>query len=265
MTTISQRSVEQDLQIAYLAGLSNGQSPIEFMDKWNASTAQKHPFANNFSSNISGAIKGIATTAFGTLTYPLFRDGITQTFATPDWVVCSEYSAKSETMINILSKLNSFFKCNSIPLNFDKFISISNNFKDLCNNATANETDLIKMQAINYAGKVWETLSNNTLLIGASAVGLTALFAYSKMQEYTDNEIKAEESLKRSLSDKFEKIADRLTDLKGNSQAQECASRILLNQLQINNEIDNLQLPSLSRKKIKEMTQPVFEAAQKMQ
>lgn len=265
MNYITTNSIPEDRYITYLAGLT-GQSPVGFLDNYHAHKAQKHTLSNRVISNIIGITKGIATTALGVSAYPLFRDGIKETFFASRLSVANTYVEN----IRALEDANFTFRSIFEPLNATSYLrnyfeTSYNDVRTFKETLLLDEKDLMKIRALNYVAKVWETLANHTLLIGTTAVVLTALFAYSQNQRYSEKETEAEERLKQSLADRFEKIATRLIDLESNKQAQECARRILQNQLQINKEIENLHLPSLTWKEIKMITKPVFDAAQKIQ
>src|SRR5262249_54637475 len=94
------------------------------------------------------------------------------------------------------------------------------------------------------SAKVWNTLSTEGVIVGSSLVCLTALFIYLQNKTLQNDENQFEEDLTRTLADKYGKIATRLNDLESNTLAQGYAKKILQNQLQINQEIENLNLPN---------------------
>lgn len=265
MNKLAYNPIQEDRYITYLAGLPQGSSPIGMMDKWNSYGAQKHPIRNTVISNILGVTSGVAMTALGTATVPLFRDGIQATFFASKFDVCMATAGNVKNLFNAFSQYDGMFKGSGVPDYLNKFFAGNlvgiESFKRCME---SNEQEIVKGKVFNYAANVWDVASNNAHYLLGAAVGLTALFTYMTMNDFTDLENQTEADLIKSLKDRYERIGTRLTDLKTNPDAQKCADRILKNQLQINQEIEALQLPNLSWKQIRQITEPVFEAAQNM-
>jgi hypothetical protein len=265
MNRLTTSSLPEDQHITYLSGLPTGNSPIGYMDKYNAYRAQKHPIGNQIISKLSGVINGIGLTALGLTAYPLFRDGVRQTFFASRFNVCTTFASNVCSTGDILFSIDRIFSPITAPSEFTQYFGWPGLYcQALYNSAWLDESNLMKLRGLNYLGNIGQTLSDNAGLVIAGAIALTAYFTSTQKKDYVDQEIEAEESLKRSLADRYEKIGTRLLDLENNKQAQGCAERILKNQLQINQEIEALQLPSLSWKEIKNITKPVFDAAQKI-
>ena len=85
------------------------------------------------------------------------------------------------------------------------------------------------------------------------------------MNSYAREECQAEEDVKNVLTDRFGKIATRLTAIEANQKLKHALKIFILRQLEINKEIESLQLPSWVWKDIEQITQPVFEAARTLQ
>jgi hypothetical protein len=83
------------------------------------------------------------------------------------------------------------------------------------------------------------------------------------MNTYAAQERKAEEDLKKDLTIRFQKTATRLKALETNPEVQECARNILHRQMEIHQELEVLQLPTLAQENIEQITKPLFDAAKK--
>lgn len=277
--SIVNNSPVEDRYIAYLAGLPRGgQQTIEFMDKYQASSAQRHPISNQISSSIVGSIKGITLTALGVLAYPVVNEGIKSDVLGSTWEVCStwvdNFQTHAESLYNFdPHKISDYVDFQKVKTVFWQMMKTSHDglktgYKCLTDDAMFEQCreELIKKgRANDYINSVMDTASTHRMLIGAVTVGLVALCTASKMSSYTMQELQTEKNLRNTLANRFGKIATRLTTLETNRDAQECARRILQNRLQINKEIENLHLPSLTWKDIEQITQPVFDAALRIQ
>ncbi len=243
-----------------MAGMNAGTKTIGFMDKFNASYAQKHPISNTIAAGIIGPIKGIATVSFGLLASPFLNSASRASILGSGWDVCTSCGSNVIGTVNTVYKAAEILDQRQLPYLNQLLDSWSSGFAVATKCAVEVETQTA-CRAFNYAGSIVNTLSNNYVLVGAATVGLVAYFTYNKMNTYKAKECQTEENLKNELTERYEKIAARLTSLESNSEIQKCATKILERRFEINSELKSLQLPSLSWKVIKQITKPVFDAA----
>jgi hypothetical protein len=254
-------SIVEDRYIAHLVGLSEGEKTIKFADKYHAYQAQKHPITNKIASGLIGTIKGTVLTTFGVLAYPLVNETMRENIFGSTLNVCITCGKNTKSFVDLAIDINRFLQPEK-GLSFLKQLTTSYGAGVVVAGKCATQSEmLLAARVVNYAGSIQETISNNFTLIGTVALGLVGLFAISKMHAYSAEECQAEEALKNVLTDRFGKIATRLEDLKANPEIEAFAEKLLERQLEINQEIESLQLPSLTWKEITQITQPVFDAA----
>lgn len=261
MASITSSPITEDRYIAHLAGMQTGKKIIGFYDKYKAYSAQKHPISNKIAASMIGSIKGGVITTFGVLAYPLVNNSMRSSILGSGWSVCTACGVHAKSVADVILSIEQFVEPEKAQSYWEKKAnSYVMGFKTIHSCATDDQS-LMSCRAVNYVGGVWDTLSNNYMLIGAVTVGLVALFTYSKLHTYAKQESLAEKDIKKDLIDRFGKIATRLKALEASKEVQECARNILQRQLEINKELESLQLPTLTWKDIEQITQPVFDAA----
>lgn len=265
MSSIVNSHLVEDRYITYMAGLPQGQQPIGFMDKYHSYGAQKHPISNSIAANIIGTTKGIALTALGVLAYPFANETMKATFLGSNWNASYACANNVADAFNIYCTWGRIFDPRHATSYLSESVKESFIFYSTLAKCATDDRSLLLGRAANYGRAVLDTVAQNYPYIAAASVVLAALYTFDKNVSYVVQEKETEEQLIQTLKNRFGKIATRLTDLETNSEAQECAKRILQHRLQINTEIENLQLPSLNWKDIEEITQPVFDAALSIQ
>ncbi|MBA3817033.1 MAG: hypothetical protein H0X29_11055 [Parachlamydiaceae bacterium] len=264
MSSITKSSVIEDRYIASLAGLTDGQKTIGHVDKYNAYYAKNHPISNTIASGFIGSLNGVAITHFGVLAYLLLNNDKRASIFGSAKEVCVSCGLHTRSITALLLNMQMFLTPKQgVSWMQQQLLSLRVGVGAAVVCVVDNPINL-GCRVVNYVGGVQETISNNYMEIGAVTVGLIALFTYSKMNAYAAQERHVEKKLKHELTDRFEKIASRLKDLKSNPQIQECAKKILERKIEINKEIESLKLPNLTSKGIKKITQPVFDRAKKV-
>lgn len=269
MTSIANSSVVEDQYIAHLAGMPAGKMIIGFGDGFKSYSAQKHPIANSISASIIGLIGSGVLTTVGVLAYPLANSSMRESILGSALVnICGACKTNAEALTKLFCDVQRIIEPDKAALNCGRTIESYEFGLEAGSKCPADDQFVPQCRIINYHGGVWNTVSDNYVLIGAVAVSLASLatwFIYSQMNSYARKESQAEESIKQSLTDRFGKIASRLTALEANQEIQECANNILQRRVEINKEIEDLQLPALTWKDIEQITQPVFDAATTLQ
>lgn len=261
MITIAKSPVE-DRYIAYLAGAQKGINPITNKDRNKAYCAQKHPVSNKIASSIIGLLKGGFITSFGLATYPLVNQTMKASIFGSTWEVCSACGAHGKALADLIQNIHRFVDPQKAPSYLGQKVQSYLAGLSITGSCVADKQNLINCRIVNYLGSIAETLSKHSIMIGSATAGLVTFFAYAKMNSYLKQERAAEEELIDCLTNKFGKIATRLTALGTKKSGPKRATDILLRRLEINKEVENLHLPSLAWKDIEHITQPVFEAAQ---
>lgn len=265
MTNITTSPIVEDRYIAHMAGLDAGQKTIGHTDKFNATYAQKRPISNTISAGIIGSVKGMAVTTLGLLASPFLNSTSRASIMGNSWEVCSSCGINVKATMDILHKAVEIFDPRQAMPFFDQQFDAIEKGLAAAGQCLTDSEALSNCRVINYAGSILDTVVNNYTVVGAAALGLTVLYTYSKMNQYAEEECKAEALLKHELTDRFKKIASRLSCYNPDQAAHECARRILLRRYEINEEVSKLGLPSLSWADIEAMTEPVFEAAIRLQ
>lgn len=263
MTSITNSSITEDRYIANLAGMKSNKKALEGINKFRGS-GQGSPLR-----------KGISTALLGAFAYPLINSdmratilGSTSFLGIP--LVSSACSLRAYSItkftadlaFSVLPYIDPKATYSSIEKSIvSTFASLGIGVNTAIESATDNKINM-GCRAVNYLGSVGDTLSENYMMIGAAAVNLAVLFALTNIiKDRYDRQ--AEKDTKNALTDRFEKIAARLTALDASDEVKGCAEKILERRLEINTEIENLKLPNLNCQKIEKITQPLFDAAQK--
>jgi hypothetical protein len=248
MNTLSNSSVIEDRYLAYLAGFDGGQKVSEISNKIKAGN---HP-GSKVATYIKDAIKNGLVTSF-VLAYPLLKSGssilggrlevcpscIKNVFLLNDWGMDFKYFFTGSQ-----SKPRDIGESFLQPFGAGAF-------------CLANEDNAImKCRAINYMGELAYNFAEATI------ISLVALTLFAKWSAFLSQKNTEEQTIKDFLTERFGKIATRLSDLETNPEIQDCATRILQHQLEINKEIESLNL-RLSWREVEQITQPVFDAARR--
>jgi hypothetical protein len=252
------------LYIADLAGMQSAQKIIGYNDKYRAYSAQKHPKSNRIAAGITGLIAGKVITISGILAYPLLNNSMKPGILGSIQDICSACANNKHvrSFIDLSLKTEKSFNPEKNSLSYWKQRETSY-LMDSVDACTADSLAVMNCRASNYGREVWNTLSDNYMLVGAIGLGLVALLAHYKMNTYAAQERKAEEDLKKDLTIRFQKTATRLKALETNPEVQECARNILHRQMEIHQELEVLQLPTLAQENIEQITKPLFDAAKK--
>lgn len=277
MNSIANSSVVEDRYIAHLAEMQGGQKTIEFIDKLHAWGAQKHPVLNIITSGITGSVKATAITTLFVLAFPLGNTRMLSNICGSAMDLCVPCGIHTRSITQSITDLSVFINKFNPYVSYWEEKVLSYAF-GVCGKVMSevlgigatgtcfvNDKTLIWCRGVNYIGSVLETLSENRILLAAIAISLTAVFTNTAMNSWTAAEHREEEDLKNVLTERFGKIATRLSALEINKEVQECAHKILQRQLEINEEVKSLNLPSLKQKDIEQITKPVFDAAKEVQ
>lgn len=265
MSSIQNSLVVEDKYIAYLAGMQTGKKIIESNDERKAYLAQKHPISNKITASIMGLINSSIFTTAGVLAYPLVNGSMRSSILGSRSNVCVTCGSNLQSIALLITDIQrKITPEKSLPNWAENCAATISSYVigiDAATSCTTNEQALMSCRAFNLVGGTWNTLSDNYMLIGAIGVSLMALFTFSQMNTYVMQERQSEEDIKKSLTDRFGKIATRLISRETNQEVQEYAKNILQRQLEINKELEALQLPTLTWRGIEQITQPVFNAA----
>lgn len=259
MTSITNSSITEDRYIANLAGMKSNKKALEGFNKFRGSS-QANPLR-----------KGISTALLGAFAYPLINSDMRGLFLGSANEICVAAGTRAAQIgllaTNLLFRIRQQVNPDAIFNNIKAGVTeglasfgLGLGTADKC--LAADDITRMGYRAVNYLGSVGDTFSENYMMIGAAAVNLAVLFALTNIiKDRYDRQ--AEKDTKNALTDRFEKIAARLTALDASDEVKECAEMILQRRLEINTEIENLKLPNLNCQKIEKITQPLFDAAQK--
>lgn len=265
MTNISNSSIAEDRYLAHMAEMQGGKNIIGFSDRYWASSAQKHPIGNKMFASTIGLIKSSVVTSFALLAYPLMNSSTRSSILGSALDVCLTCGINVKTIGDLFYKVQNLVDPHKTQSYVEQTMEAYKAGAEAVANCATDDKALLACRAGNYAGGIVDMLSDNYMLVTAAAVGLFTWFSYSKMNTYAKKELATEVAIKKDLTNRYGKIATRLAALESNQEVQACAKNILQRQLEINQEIERLNLPNLTWKDIENITQPVFEAAEKKQ
>ncbi len=265
MSILPNSSVKEDRYIAYLAGQKGGQKIIGKTDEPDVFKAQEPPISNRIASVLNGSLSGISATLLGLLVYPFINGDTRETIiGSSKFSICTSCGIHLKNLSGFLLQFPEFSPTKKALSYLDQqFTSFSAGIVTVLK--CSDKEDLFNAcRLMNYLGAIKDVLSNYPLIIGVGTIFLAVLYTSDAKNSFISDEKKAECGLINTLAARFEKIAERLTDREADPKIQECAKMILTRRLEINDELENLQLPNLKRIDIRNITQPVFDAAKEV-
>ncbi len=253
---VQNRSQEENY-LLHLAGIIDTDSPIGQNEYELAKRASKHTVCNSLCSLFNGVVGGSTASVMSFLASPFlvshFRNNV--------------FGSVEKIKEGLISVLTSLEKKDWIS-NVDPVSKHWPRYK------TAEEFLNFHPEGVNSMSYyLWELMdiatSHPHLILGAAAVtmGTCTIFTMCYLGQKEKN---AEKELVQNLKGLYSKIAQKLEDMaigaEGNprktAELKDLVKQILSRRVDIDNEIEQLQLPNLI--KIREITSPVFEQAAKI-
>jgi hypothetical protein len=233
----------------YLAGNASGQSPIGREEKRLAASGQEHPIFNSIDALTDGIFRGFLQSSFVVSGYALYNGAYGSVFGEKEQILkqCTAnlakyYGSKVLSGKGVWEALSSLGKSGKEAIEF-----------------LGGPEQQFNCAAFNFGYAVYDTVNAHPYIATAGLVLMTAISVLMVQRSLEQGEAEARKELAQKLANKFEKIADKLSENSG--EVKETAQKIIDNRKKIRSEIENLKV--LDHATIKSIVAPVMAAANK--